>query len=219
MPKNIRDFRLPIDWTEKELDMFFECVPQHTNCNNCSFEDNLRFWAPHCLDNVAVMVNRTYSEIPWQFILRNPLIKKEKYLKQIGEHAFKPADKKYMSSNWYKFFKITDYQKLTDEEKLIIINNMSNINLKELKSDKLKEFIFKNINLINDDEFLTQIYENFLDNYMFNYTNTLLRFPYKFTVRFVEERKNNGALEWLNKNKEHFTEEQRKELLTKLMED
>ena len=218
MPKNIHDFRLPIDWTEKELDMFFETIPMHVNCNGCSFSDNLRFWKPNCLDNVATMVNRQYSEIPWQFVLRNPLIKKEKYLKQIGEHAFK-SGKTYRSSNWDKFFKLPDYQELSAEEKQIILDNMSNVDLTTLSSEELKNFILDNVELIKDEDFLTQIYKKYSDSYTFSYKNTLFKFPYSFIVRFIEENKLGCALEWLNRNREHFTAEQRKELLLLIMED
>ena len=44
LPKNIENFRLPIDWTEEEMDIFFENMYKHVNCNGCSYKENLRYW-------------------------------------------------------------------------------------------------------------------------------------------------------------------------------
>lgn len=77
LPKNIENFRLPIDWTEAEIDIFFITVYNHSNCNGCTYERNLNFWGTSSLDSVEEQCNRHYSEIPWQFVLRNPILKKK----------------------------------------------------------------------------------------------------------------------------------------------
>ena len=81
--ESMKHFRLPQDWTEEELDAVFANMSNHVNCNGCHFKDNLRFWKPNALDDpIKVCNNEYFTEIPWQYLLRNPLLKKEKYLKE-----------------------------------------------------------------------------------------------------------------------------------------
>ena len=49
LPDKIENFRLPIDWTEQELDIFFDTMYNHVNCNCCVYERNLRFWGKNSL--------------------------------------------------------------------------------------------------------------------------------------------------------------------------
>lgn len=86
-PYNVFNFRLPVDWTEEELDTFFDTIYNHVNCNGCTYEGNLRFWNDSSLKDVRTQCTASYSEIPWQYVLRNPLLKNKKYLAAIGKGA------------------------------------------------------------------------------------------------------------------------------------
>ena len=66
LPDKIENFRLPIDWTEQELDVFFDTMHNHVNCNGCVYVENLRFWGKYSLMSVEDQCKKTYyDEIPW----------------------------------------------------------------------------------------------------------------------------------------------------------
>lgn len=209
LPDNIENFRLPIDWNEEELDMFFDTVNNHVNCNGCTYEGNLKFWGNRSLIDVKTQCYKSgYSEIPWQYVLRNPLLKKEKYLKKIGQNAFTPW-------RWNNFYRIDKYLNLSDEEIKIILNNIDYTKMKN-KGD-VEEFILRHLNLIEDDAFLKKIYSLFCNSYDFRYRKKILDMPYKYMLQWAYDCKNDAA-RFIEENKEHFTKEQRKELLMKALD-
>lgn len=206
LPNGVENFRLPIDWTEEEMDIFFSTMSNHVNCNNCVYKDNLRFWSINALDTVECQCKKTlYDEIPWQYVLRNPVLKKEKYLKQIGEHF---TDKYF--NNWYKFEEITEYLKLSDEEIKVIIDNIDKVLLTPEMA--ALDFIFKNLNLVTDKVMLKKIYDYYKDSYDFKYGNKLFDMPYEYTKKWVSEHTKECML-WVERHRDKLTEEQRKELL------
>lgn len=208
LPDNVENFRLPIDWNEEELDMFFDTVNNHVNCNGCTYEGNLRFWGTSSLKDVKTQCyNSHYSEIPWQYVLRNPLLKKEKYLKKIGQNAFTPW-------RWNNFYRIDKYLDLSEEEIKIILNNIDYTNLKD-KGD-VAEFILRNLKYIENDEFLSKVYSLFYNSYALRYGKKIFDMPYKYILKFVCDYKHE-AVRFIEDNKERFTEEQRKELLMKAL--
>ena len=209
-PKNISNFRLPIDWTEEELDIFFDTIHNHVNCNCCTYSGNLRFWGDSSLQDVKTQCNRSYSEIPWQYVLRNPRLKNEKYLAAIGKGAY---SSKY--SNYSKFFRIDTYQELNDEQIKVIIDNMEYQMMR--KSDDIDKFLLKHINLISNENFLDKIYDRFSDSYSFECNNCILDMPYKYAYKWLTTYKNK-AIQLLDKYPEHFTEEQRREIITKIFD-
>ena len=206
LPKNVENFRLPIDWDEKELDMFFDTIYNHVNCNGCTFDRNLRFWGRGSLSDAETQCYQSnYSEIPWQYVLRNPLLKKEKYLEQIGKNA-------YASCNWKNFYKIQCYLDLTEKEIKIILNNIDYTKLKN--NDEVAAFVLNNLKYIENDDFMKKIYSLFHNSYAFEYQMKIIEMPYKYILQWVCEHKD-GMINFIEKNKEYFTEEQRRELLMK----
>lgn len=215
LPNGIENFRLPHKWTEEELDVFFEHMGNHVNCNNSVFKNNLRFWKPNALRNPTEVCKEHFSEVPWQYILRNPLLKKEKYLTKIGK-MFCTDPKKYKSDQWLHFAHITEYLELTDDEIKTIINNIDYVYYNG-KNAYLNKFLFNNIHLIEDETFLAVIYKLNCNSYEFRYNNVILKLPYKFIKQYVKDT-TNFNLEWLKKNKDHFTKEQLRELTLAAME-
>lgn len=209
-PKNVSNFRLPIDWTEEELDIFFDTIYNHVNCNGCTYKGNLRFWNDSSLQDVKTQCNRSYSEIPWQYVLRNPRLKNEKYLAAIGKGAYSSK-----SLNYSKFFRLDTYQELNDEQIKVIIDNMEYQRMH--KSDEIDRFLLKHINLISNENFLDKIYDRFSDSYSFGYDNCILDMPYKYAYKWLTEHKNK-AIQLLDRYPEHFTEEQRKDIITKIFD-
>ena len=209
-PKNVSNFRLPVDWTEEELDIFFDTIYNHVNCNCCTYIGNLRFWGDKSLEDVKTQCNRSYSEIPWQYVLRNPRLKNEKYLAAIGKGAYSSK-----SLNYSKFFRIDAYQELNDEQIKVIIDNMEYQMMR--KSDDIDKFLLKHINLISNENFLDKIYDRFSDSYSFECNNCILDMPYKYAYKWLIEHKNK-AIQFLDKYPEHFTQEQRREIITKIFD-
>lgn len=188
-PQNVNTFKLPCDWNEEELDYFMKAMPYNVNCNGRVFEDNLKFWAPTSLYSPKDQCAKNlycYTEIPWQYILRNPLIKKLKYLEQIGKNLFSSYVNPYIN-----FLKLPKYQELTDEDLLIIIDNLDVDNLKDRYINSFYKFIFEYIELLNEkqhkdilDKFLELlINEHSYDSYS---TDILLRMPTSYLHKWIK---------------------------------
>ena len=211
LPDKIENFRLPIDWTEQELDVFFDTMHNHVNCNGCVYEENLRFWGKNSLMSVEDQCKKTYyDEIPWQYVLRNPLLKKEKYLEQIGKHMINT-----ISFNWSKFSKIDEYLELEPKELKIIFDNL-NYQLWANKDKNITNFILRHIDLIDNENFLNKVYDFCHNSYDFTCKYKILDMPFKYIIKWCSEHKN-YAMNLLRDKKTEFTEEQRKELLAAIL--
>ena len=204
VPDKIENFRLPIDWTEEELDIFFETMYNHINCNNCVYEDNLKYWGSSSLESVKVQCSGNFSEIPWQYVLRNPLLKNTKYLEKIGKNV-------YNKSNYSKFYLIDTYLKLTPLEIKTILNNIDST---KLKHGKTADFIIRNLKYVESSEMLKKIYSMYSDSYDFKCRGKILEMPYDYILQWAGEQKT-YIIKLMEDNKEFFTEKQRKELIMK----
>lgn len=206
LPKNVENFRLPIDWTEEEMDVFFENMHKHVNCNGCSYKDNLRFWSVSGLLSVRNQcLQQPYSEIPWQYVLRNPILKKEKYLKQIGKHLTDEC------TNWHKFKKIQDYLELSEEEIKIILDNINYVLL--TSKTAAMEFAFKNIKLVKNEVILDKVFRHYQNTYTMQ--EKILEFPYAYIRQWCinEAKKSGSVINWLTQNQSFFSPEEKKELI------
>lgn len=204
LPENVDSFRLPIDWTEEEMDIFFSTMYNHYVCNSCIYQENLRFWNPNALKPVDKQCKTNYSEIPWQYVLRNSILKKEKYLVQIGKHL---TDK---ASHWGYFSKIDEYLDLNDDELKIILENIDFVLL--TKKTGAFDFAERHLKLITNQNFLDKMYET-LDSYNLKYYEILFDMPFEYTKRYCKKHKDDGV-EWIKRHSKKLTEKQRKELLT-----
>lgn len=207
LPKGIKNFRLPQDWTEEELDEVFEHMSNHVNCNGCVFKDNLKFWTSKALNDPIKVCRESFTEIPWQFLLRNPLLRKERYLKEIGR-MFCVPNGKYHARQWYYFARITDYQELSAEEIKIIIDNIDYTYYNN-KNEDLRRFLLNNIELIDNEVFLDVLYSYNKGAYDFKSNNIVLKMPYIYVKQYMRDTKD---LEWLKRHKDKFTKEQITEL-------
>ena len=218
-PSNINSFRLPIDWTEEELDIFFDNIYNHYNCNNCIYDDNLRFWSPFCLESVKQQCTGNYSEIPWQYVLRNPLILKTKYYDKVLNN-FNDC------SNWDNFFEIDLHNPLIQEEDIIYIINNIDVDklLKNKKPKHLINFIVRNVKYINpikNKKLLDYIYDNMYDKYNFK-RDILPQMPFIYVKKFVNNTIKKGhfsyqeLLELIALNP--FNEQEKQEYVCKILE-
>jgi len=187
IPNNIANFRLPVDWSESELDIFFNTLCHHYNCNGNTYSWNLGHWQHQSLKSVEEQCNKSYSEIPWQFVLRNPILKEEKYLKLIGE--------KMTSSNGQYFCKIKSYQDISDKGIKIILDNIDCTGIKSFKNG-LGVFLLENIRLIDDDILLDKIYGQIENTFRpFEYVKQMDK---KYIKKYLIEHKDE-ALKLLEK--------------------
>ena len=211
LPNGVEKFRLPIDWTEQELDIFFDTMYNHVNCNCCVYEGNLRFWGKNSLMSVEDQCKKTYyDEIPWQYVLRNPLLKKEKYLERIGKNMIST-----LPTNWSKFSQIDKYLELEPKELKVIFNNL-NYQLWANKNKDITKFILRHIDLINNENFLNKVYDFCHNSYDFTCKYKILDMPFKYIIKWCSEH-TNYAMNLLRDKKTEFTEEQRKELLAAIL--
>ena len=134
-------------------------------------------------------------------------MRNEKYLEKIGKNAFTPF-------RWNNFYRIDKYLNLSDEEIKIILCNIDYTKLKN--KEGVGEFILRHLKLIENDAFLEKVYSLFYNSYDFRYQKKILDMPYKYILKWVCDCKNDAA-RFIEENKEHFTEEQRKELLMKAL--
>lgn len=177
IPENIINFRLPIDWNEEELDIFLSTMKNH-NCNGNYLSDNLRHWGKRSLKCVKDQCNLNYSEIPWQYILRNPLLIQEKYLKLIGQ--------KITEKHGDNLVNIYNYQKLNEDQIKIILDNFDYNKITGLKNN-IGGFVLKYIHLIDNDNFLDKIYPFVLETYKeFNYIKNMKS---KYIKKYLLEHK------------------------------
>jgi len=204
-PSNINNFRLPNDWSEEELDIFFDTMINHYNCNNNSYQYNLRFWGTNSLKPVKEQCNKNYSEIPWQYVLRNPLLRKEKYLKLMGQKMTEP--------NGDKFAKIYCYQDLNENEVKTILDNIDYTKLVRLQGD-IGSFILKHIHLIDSDDFLDKIYP-FIISGGYSKFNYVKKMKSKHIKRYLLEHKKE-ALGLLKENM-NLSKEDKQELVQLLL--
>ena len=214
IPENIDNFRLPHEWTTEELDIVFDTMNKHYVCNGCIYEDNLRFWKPNALSDVySVCYNSgSYTEIPWQFLLRNPNLLNEKYLKKIGKMAFEEYN-----GHWSYFFKIQQYQELTPEQIKLIITNMNEYHTFDTKHfQKATEFLLKNMEYFPEGPLLKSFYECFKDSYDFKYNDIVLKLPVTYVEDWITRMHN--PFEWIERNRNKLNDEQKKELLRIVME-
>ena len=209
IPKNLENFKLPVDWNEEEMDMFFASMDKHYNCNGCTYQRNLSFWGEKSLLPVKEQCySNGYSEIPWQYVLRNPILKKEKYLKQIGQ--------KLSQKNWCNFEKIQNYLELSEKEINIILKNIQ-LSKHTNKNDATISFVYNNLALVQDKNTLDQIYNVFKNSYYFN--AKLLEMPYEYLKEYCKEEETSDALRYINKIKDNVTNEQKKELINLAFEN
>lgn len=215
VPQDIEKFRLPHEWTTDELDIFFDTMHKHYVCNGCIYEDNLRYWKPNALDSVYDVCynNGSYTEIPWQFILRNPNLLQDKYLRKIGKMAFENS----RSSHWGYFFKIQQYQELTSEQVEVITKNMNQYHTIDANHfQRANEFLLKNAEHIPDGPLLKSFYECYKETYDFKYTDLILKLPVNYLEDWI--KKTSDSLDWIKRHKDKLTAEQKSRLLKLVME-
>lgn len=209
LPSWVSSFRLPFDWTKDELDYFFKTIGNHYVCNGCIYSDNLRFWYGNDLgDPKAVMSKRNYSEIPWQFVLRHPLLNTSEYCEKMAMEINK-------GSNGYYFSRVVDYQTLNDENLNILINALDVSKIKGLNSnDYISSLVLKNLSLITDEAKLNVLFP--MVSKVWQAEKYIEKMPKKYYIKYL---KNEGkdAISTILESKT-LTKSEKEELMSKIVE-
>jgi len=161
-----RSMKMPHEWNEVELLHFLKHLSKQYVCNGCIFENNLGWWYKeqtsystknNFTDPMKMIEHGSYSEIPWQFVMKNPLWTSE----IIFNELVKAVETGREHSNY--LLKIVDYHKL-DRDQLKRLVKACIIAAKKVNYDSLKNFISSNVHLIqinkNEKEFLEYLTVN-----------------------------------------------------------
>lgn len=187
IPSELEDIILPHEWSEELLDKFFDTMHRHVNCNGCTYEGNLKYW------NYRMAVSpfsgtSSYDEIPWQFVLRNPLLNSEKY-------ALKIANAINDGYNGLNFGKICSYQDLDEKVLKLIVDNLI---VKEKSDKRVFDFLIDHIELVLDKERLDIIYPEIESRW--RCYSEVLRMPREYQIQYAMSiSRMEDRIEFLNK--------------------
>ena len=205
IPSELEDIILPHEWNEELLDKFFDTMYRHVNCNGCTYEGNLKYWNYRMAANLFSSTS-SYDEIPWQFVLRNPLLNSEKY-------ALKIAKAMNDGYNGLKFEKICSYQNLDEEVLKLIIDK---IIVKE-KSDKaIFDFLIDHIELVSDRERLEILYPEIEAGW--RCYDAVLKMPKEYQIRYAKSiSRIDNRIEFLDMT--HLSKEEKTEVLGTIFDE
>lgn len=178
IPSELDEIILPHEWNEEQLDKFFDTMHNNGNCNGEIYQDNLRFWNYKMAAN-PFKENKysTCSEIPWQFVLRNPLLNTEKYALKI----IKEMNKKY-NNNGLKFWRICQYQEL---DKNILQMIIDDIEVREdIKKDVLVDFLEEHIDMVTQKDKLDFLYPIFAKKWKGE--EAILKMPKEYQIKYAK---------------------------------
>lgn len=145
-PSWAKQFKMPYDYNEEELDIFFSDLHRYYVTNGNVFEHNIEyFWRDVRAgsgDTKKILGGKSYVAIPWNLLFRNELLVTDKFFDKI----LAALSNKYVGRAEY-FLKLPKYQSLpTDKlEKLVdvMLRNSSIPNSKAVEILKSDETILK----------------------------------------------------------------------------
>jgi hypothetical protein len=186
IPKWVLTFRLPFEWTKGELDHFFNTIYNHYVCNGQIYSHNLNFWMGEKIDDPIANMNKNYSEIPWQFVLRHPLLNTPEYCKKMADAINKGGNGVY-------FAVITDYQNLSDENLDILINGIDFSKIKKLNDNNaFSRLMLNNIGRIKDVSNLDLIYPLLIN--VWRAETYISKMPKRYYIKFLKSNGTNDLI-------------------------
>lgn len=211
VPKELDSITLPHEWDDSLLDRFFETMHRHVNCNGEVYANNLQHWNyKMAADPFSDNLHLQYDEIPWQFVLRNPLLNSEKY-------ALKIANEMNRGFNGVKFAKICDYQELNRHILKIIIDNLvidEDVRKMCIEKEKVVDFLIEHIEMVKDEKRLERLYD--IVSNKWHCEDTILKMPKKYQIQYAQSLKDaTKMIEFLNQTK--FTKEEKAKIMNNLL--
>jgi len=210
--KWIHTYKMPYEYNESEVDYFFDDLKNRYITNGCNFEGNMGFFWQSIMgvkgDTIQNMNKRAFSSyVPWQLFLRNPLLKTDKFFNRILESL------KNNVTNSYYFFRIQEYQDITQEQVLSMIGSLPLNNMQESH----KKFIENNKNII---KLKPEIANKFKDKINDNHYSTFyfLNYPKHMQISFVTNNKDNYRSKFDLVKKMEISKEEKIKLLSDIAE-
>ena len=206
-PKYAKNIKMPYEYNEEELDVLFDNMNNLFVCNGEMLDNNLGFWyneGKQFLFDAKKLLKNNYSEIPWQFILKNPLLLTKKYFDKIIFCLNK-------DSNSDMFYHLCWYQELNKDQ----INRLAKklLERKEKWYQQHTRFIEHNLAKIDNEVILDMMFEKVApDDYgVFSWK----KFPKSYQVRFIKNQI--GLQKQIEKVfSSKLTEEEKVELIAEL---
>jgi hypothetical protein len=203
VPKSADNFRLPLNWNKEEIDAFFDNINNHYVCNGCIYSDNIGFWYREGLwDKPIDNCKHNYSEIPWQFVLRNPILNSLEYCEKMAAAINKGSHGLY-------FIKVCDYQKLSDENLSIFLNS---IKITDRLDRDVVNLLIKNVKVLNEKN-LDKLYPYIKNSY--RAIDTFVLMPKKYVIKYLHE--DNVKAKDLIPEIKIFTKEEKLKLLAEFI--
>jgi len=147
IPDWATDIKIPQEWNKEECIYFAQTTEKHYVCNGQIYNQNLGFWyqdqGKNLIDTKLMMSERSYSEIPWQFVLANTLWVEDKDVFNAMIASISAG-----KNHSYYFFSIEEYgNKLSTIQLKSLIEAIIN-GYKKNKYDSYTNFIKNNIHRI-----------------------------------------------------------------------
>jgi hypothetical protein len=215
VPSWATTFRLPFDWTKDELDHFFDTMYNHYVCNGQIYSGNINFWYREIAyrdihaDPIKNM-DHNYSEIPWQFVLRHPLLNTKEYCEKMANAINKGGNGRYFAA-------INEFQKLSDENLATLVNCIDiGKQIRDFtdSNSPLKQLIMQNLQLIHNRQKLDLLYPLIIK--IWDAEKYLSKMPKDYCVDYMK------SVGVSNKNKilesTLLTKEEKLELLAEVVE-
>lgn len=177
IPEEAYTIVFPHEWDQTLLDKFFERANNNYLTNGNQFEKNLQHWDYRSA--AAPFANR--ESIPWQFVLRNPLL-------NTPENAAKIVDlinyKMSYNSSGY-FCEIQKYQNLDKDVLKLLVNGIKPD--EKAKGDScVNAFLLNNVELIESEDALDVLFDKAVK--LYRGITFIKRFPEKYQIRYLELR-------------------------------
>lgn len=208
IPDELDSVVLPHEWNDELLDKFFKTMGAHYVCNNCIYSENLQFWtwrmAAHPFDSNYFSC---YDEIPWQFVLRNPLLNSKEYALRMADAINKGHHGEYFS-------RICRYQTLDDDVLQTIVDNIS------VKSGSMNtlvsEFLIENIDRITNKKTLDYLYS--IVHKKYGGDSSILNMPKEYQIQYARHLVDiNKRFSFLQKT--NFSKEEKIAIMNDLFEE
>ena len=177
LPNNfIKNFKIPYEWNEEELDLWFNDLFNNYVCNGCIFEANLGFWYEHYKSKnfeTKKCINSQYNEIPWQLVMKNPLIQTEKYINKICEKLEKNE------ANSYYFLESEELKKEHIIKRIV--------NVLDINKEAHRKYIIANIEYIENERLLDDTYKYIIQKKPWGMEELINKLPKKYILNYLNK--------------------------------
>ncbi len=163
IPDWATEIKMPQEWNKEECIYFTKTINKHYVCNGQTYDRNLGFWyqdqGKNLINAKLMMDGKSYSEIPWQFVLANPLWTKD-------DDVFSAMVDCISSSKEHScfFIEIEKYNNAMSDEQLKTFIKALIANFNKNKYNSYINFINKNIHRIkltkNDKSIIEFVLKN-----------------------------------------------------------